>query len=92
MATAELSLIWNERIQFTLTQEFVFKKIKSLDYLNDEFNEIKKLDDAHQQNDASLMLLSGELRQLTDDVLAASIPEPEITSTAEITDQQYVNN
>lgn len=69
MATAEISLIWQERIQFTLTHDFVFKKIKSLDYLVDEFAEIKKLDDNFQQQDAALTLLSGELRQLCNDLL-----------------------
>lgn len=71
MATAEISLIWRERIQFTLTHELVFKKLKSLDYLLDDFNEIKTLDEEYQRQDAALTLLSGELRQLTNDVMAA---------------------
>jgi recombination associated protein RdgC len=66
MATAEISLIWKERIQFTLTHEFVFKKLKSLDFLLDDFSEIKKLDEEYQQQDAALTLLSGELRELID--------------------------
>lgn len=71
MATAEISLIWKERIQLTLTQDFVFKKIKSLEFLIDDFNEIKKLDEEYLQQDAALTLLSGELRQLTDDLFDA---------------------
>lgn len=70
MATAEISLIWKERIQFTLTHEFTFKKLKSLDYLVDDFNDIKQLDEELQQRDAALALLSGELRELTNDLLA----------------------
>lgn len=70
MATAEISLIWKERIQFTLTHDFTFKKLKSLDYLADDFNDIKQLDEELQQRDAALTLLSGELRELTNDLLA----------------------
>lgn len=71
MATAEISLIWKERIHFTLTQEFVFKKLKSLDFLLDDFNEIKQMDEEYQRQDASLTLLTGELRELTNALLAA---------------------
>lgn len=70
MATAEISLIWKERIQFTLTHDFTFKKLKSLDYLLDDFNEIKQLEEEIQQRDAALTLLAGELRELTNDLLA----------------------
>ncbi|ARB91543.1 recombination-associated protein RdgC [Legionella longbeachae] len=73
MATAEISLIWKERIQLTLTHDFTFKKLKSLDYLIDDFNEIKQLDEEYQQRDAALALLSGELRELINDLLAALI-------------------
>lgn len=71
MGTAEISLIWKERIQLTLTHDFSFKKLKSLDFLIDDFNEIKQLDEEYQQRDAALALLSGELRELTQDLLAA---------------------
>lgn len=77
MATSELTLIWKERIQFTLTHDFTFKKLKSLDYLLDDFNEIKQLDEEYLQQDAALTLLTGELRELTNDllkVLAAKAP------------------
>ncbi|KTD67926.1 MULTISPECIES: recombination-associated protein RdgC [Legionella] len=71
MGTAEISLIWKERIQLTLTHDFSFKKLKSLDFLLDDFSEIKQLDEEYQQRDAALTLLSGELRELTNDLLAA---------------------
>lgn len=71
MVTSEISLIWKERIQFTLTQDFTFKKLKSLDYLIDDFNEIKQLDEDLQQRDAALTLLTGELRELINDLLTA---------------------
>lgn len=66
---AEISLIWNERIQFTLTHDFVFKKLKCLDYLADDFNEIGQLDEEYEQKDAALMLLIGEFRALLQDLL-----------------------
>ncbi|KTC79866.1 recombination-associated protein RdgC [Legionella cherrii] len=71
MGTAEISLIWKERIQLTLTHDFSFKKLKCLDFLLDDFNEVKQLDEDYQQRDAALALLSGELRELTHDLLAA---------------------
>lgn len=70
LVAAEISLIWNERIQFTLTHDLTFKRLKSLDYLIDEFNEINQLEEEYQQRDASLALLSGELRELINAVLA----------------------
>lgn len=70
LAAAEISLIWNERIQFTLTHDLVFKRLKSLDYLIDEFNEIRELEEEYQQRDAALTLLGGELRALVNELLA----------------------
>ena len=84
MATAEISLIWKERIQFTLTHEFVFKRLKSLDYLVDDFNDIKGLEEEYQRQDAALTLLGGELKELTSALLSectsnntTSAPTPE---------------
>lgn len=69
LAAAEISLVWNERIQFTLTHELTFKRMKCLDYLVDDFNEVRQLDEEYEQQDAALALLSGELRALLDDLL-----------------------
>ncbi|WP_051555264.1 recombination-associated protein RdgC [Legionella fairfieldensis] len=74
LAAAEISLIWNERIQFTLTHDLNIKRLKCLDYLIDEFNEIHQLEEDFQQRDAELTLLSGELRALTNDLLAEFTP------------------
>ncbi|BCA95125.1 recombination-associated protein RdgC [Legionella antarctica] len=73
MATAEISIIWKERIQFTLTHDFTFKKLKSLEFLIDDFNELGKLDEEYQREDAALTLLAGELRELTNDLLAVLV-------------------
>ncbi|HAT1822026.1 recombination-associated protein RdgC [Legionella pneumophila] len=69
MGTAEISLIWKERVQFTLTHDFTFKKLKSLDYLIDDFNEIRQLEEEYQRQDAALTLLSGELRELINGLM-----------------------
>ena len=89
LAAAEISLIWNERIQFTLTHDLTFKRLKSLDYLIDEFNDIRELEEEYQQRDASLTLLSGELRALTNDLLAGLKLESN-KANAELQEQEEV--
>ncbi|MFC7780752.1 recombination-associated protein RdgC [Legionella taurinensis] len=69
LVAAEISLIWNERIQLTLTHELTFKRLKCLDYLIDEFNDISQLEEDYMQRDAALTLLCGELRALTNDLM-----------------------
>jgi len=87
LAAAEISLIWNERIQFTLTHDLVFKRLKSLDYLVDEFNEIENMEEVYQQQDAALTLLTGEFRSLFHDVIQAigseekASKEPQVETT-----------
>ncbi|WED44548.1 recombination-associated protein RdgC [Legionella cardiaca] len=78
LAAAEISLIWNERIQFTLTHDLTFKRLKSLDYLIDEFDEIRQLEEEYQQKDAALTLLGGELRALVNDLLAGLNTHPQV--------------
>lgn len=70
MATAEISLIWHERIQLTLTHDFILKRLKPLDYLVDDFNETKQHEEGYQQADAALTLMAGELRALTTDLIS----------------------
>jgi recombination associated protein RdgC len=87
---AEICLVWHERIQFTLTQDFTIKRIKTLDYLVDEFAEIKQLEDEYQQQDAALTLLSGELRGLTNELLASLNPV-KVNSLSEILQTALIN-
>lgn len=68
---AEISLIWNERIQLTLTQDLILKRLKCLDYLVDDFNEIHQLDEEYQQRDAALTLFTGELSGLLKDLFGS---------------------
>ena len=83
LAAAEISIIWNERIQFTLTHDLTFKRLKCLDYLVDEFNDARQLEDELLQQDAALTLLAGELRSLTNDLLAALTVEENASSKIE---------
>jgi recombination associated protein RdgC len=71
LAVTEVALIWQDRIELTLTEDFVFKRVKCLDYLVDQFNDIRQLDDHRGQQDASLMLLTGEWRALVNDLMNA---------------------
>jgi recombination associated protein RdgC len=75
MATAEISLIWRDRIHFTLTHELVFKKLRCLDYLIDEFQDLRSLEEERQQQDAALTLLSGELRALFNELFTLVLPK-----------------
>lgn len=68
LSVEEVSLIWNERIQLTLTQHFTFKRIKCLDALTEDFHEIQAAD-PETTRDAVFTLLSGELRALINDLL-----------------------
>lgn len=81
LAAAEISIIWNERIQFTLTHELTFKRLRCMDYLVDDFNEVRQLEEEYEQQDAALTLLSGEFRLLMDELLAG-LTEGEETPTA----------
>ena len=71
LAVAELSLVWQERIEFTLTQDFTFKRLKRLDYLIDEYNDIRQLNESAAEKDAELILLTGEWRALLHDLMGA---------------------
>jgi recombination associated protein RdgC len=61
---SSLEFIWQERIQFILTEEWVLKRVKCLDYLEDAFRDNSKLDNEQEQFAANFSLLTGELRSL----------------------------
>lgn len=78
LTVSEVSIIWNERIQFTLSQDFVIKRAKCLDYLLDEISEASKHEEEYQRHDAALTLLSGEFRELVNDLLRAIAKAPSV--------------
>ncbi len=59
---------------------FYFKKLKSLDYLIDDFNEIRQLEEEYQRQDAALTLLSGELRELINGLMKIFVNHAEMKS------------
>lgn len=82
-SATEISLIWYERIQFTMTQTLCFKRLKCLDYLQDELHNIADMDGEELQRDARITLLAGELRSLcnsvTTELLAKAPPQRHLT-------------
>lgn len=64
LSVSAIELQFDDRIQFTLTEDFSFKRVKCLDYLQESFHEHAQLEHVAEKLDADLALLSGELRQL----------------------------
>ncbi len=84
LLASEITLIWHERIQLTLTHDLTVKQVKCLDYLADDFQEIRRLGEEEQQ-DAALTLLAGELRTLFDDFIIPLARAESTTSTTTTT-------
>jgi recombination associated protein RdgC len=66
LEATELAFQFNERLDFTLTNQFVFKNIKCRDLLLDELKETQHAETKEEEFDASFMLMVGELNQLLD--------------------------
>lgn len=81
LLASEVSIIWYERMQFTLTQNLVIKRLKCLDYLVDELHEANKNDIDDLGIDASLTLLAQELRSLLNNLLPALTIHDVVTLT-----------
>ena len=81
-SATEVSLIWDERIQFTLTQALCLKKVKCLDYLQDELQQIADMDGEDLQRDARITLLAGELRSLCNSISAELITQSQPKAAA----------
>jgi recombination associated protein RdgC len=63
-SVSSVELAWFDRIQFTLTDNFMLKRLKCIDYLDDAFKDNTKLEGVQEQFDANFSLLAGELRDL----------------------------
>ena len=61
---SSIELAWLDRIQFTLTDNFMLKRVKCIDYLDDAFKDNAKLEGVQEQFDANFSLLAGEVRDL----------------------------
>ena len=61
---SSLELAWLDRIQFTLTDTFMLKRLKCIYYLDDAFKDNDKLEEEQERFDANFSLLAGEIRSL----------------------------
>ncbi|AOM40202.1 recombination-associated protein RdgC [Xenorhabdus hominickii] len=66
----KLALEWEERIQFTLSDDFTIKKIKFSEALREKNDDIDREDFA-QRFDADFVLFSGELSRMFDSLINA---------------------
>ncbi|MDE1480574.1 recombination-associated protein RdgC [Xenorhabdus bovienii] len=66
----KLALEWEERIQFTLSDDFAIKKIKFSDALREQNDDIDREDFA-QRFDADFVLFSGELSRMFNSLIDA---------------------
>lgn len=62
-----LELIWDEKLSFTLVDNFTFKRVKCLDRLSDDLKENQSLESKLATLDADVALMSGEFRLLMTD-------------------------
>jgi recombination associated protein RdgC len=65
----KLALEWEERIQFTLSDDFSIKKIKFSDVLKEQNDDIDR-EDVAQRFDADFVLFTGELSIMIDSLIA----------------------
>ena len=68
-SVASLELLWQDRIQFTLTDTFLLKRVKCIDYLDDTVKENAKAATEQEKFDANFSLLVGEVRELVSFLL-----------------------
>ncbi|PHM37157.1 recombination-associated protein RdgC [Xenorhabdus innexi] len=66
----KLALEWEERIQFTLSDDFAIKKIRFSDALKEQNDDIDREDFA-QRFDADFVLFTGELSRMLDSLIDA---------------------
>ncbi|HBC6054780.1 TPA: recombination-associated protein RdgC [Proteus mirabilis] len=66
----QLSMEWKERINFTLTDSFMLKKISLSDVLKEHNDDIHH-DDYDQRFDADFILFTGEFSVLIDELVSA---------------------
>ncbi len=64
-----LGLTWNEKISFVLTDKLQIKRLAFLDILKEQAE--KSAENADEQFDADFALMTGELVQMFDDLVAA---------------------
>ena len=85
-SVSSLELSWRERVQFTLTDDCLLKRLKCVDYLEDEFKENSKLENEQAIFDANFSLLAGEVRELVSYLISTCVKTPaKTTNTTPVT-------
>lgn len=69
LTVSSIELVWQERMRFVLTDNFIIKRIKCIEYLDEALRNNGKLEHAHEKLDADLALLTGEVRGFLADLL-----------------------
>lgn len=78
MRPIEIAVDFNERVSFALSDQLVIKRIRFSDILMEEAGEERSNDDSVGLFDANLALLSGQMRQLFDNLLSEMPEEDEL--------------
>jgi len=66
---ARLAMTWRDKISFVLTANMTIKRIVPLDVLKEDIDITSRSDD--ERFDGNVMLMTGELAQLFDDLTSA---------------------
>jgi recombination associated protein RdgC len=64
-----LALTWSDRVSFVLTEALDIKRIAPLDVLTENTDNVSTNDD--EKFDSDMMLMTGELSKMLDDLLLA---------------------
>jgi recombination associated protein RdgC len=70
---SSIELTYLDRVQFTLTDSFIIKRLKCIDYLDDSLKDNAKLEGEKEKFDANFALLAGEIRDLLTFISKISI-------------------
>lgn len=62
-----LELLWEDKLSFSLMDNFVFKRVKCLNLISSDLKDNRNLESQISQLDADLALLTGEMRVLLKD-------------------------
>jgi len=81
-AVSSLELAYQDRLQFTLTDTFIMKRLKCIDYLDDAMKDNDKLENEQEKFDANFSLLAGEIRCLLTFLISVCCKK-EVTAEAE---------
>ena len=83
-AVTSIELAYLDRVQFTLTDNFILKRLKCMDYLDDVLKDNDRLDSQQEKFDANFSLLAGEVRSLLTFLMASCRKKEAVAATGQI--------